>query len=171
MGQLLLPVQCSSRVSLETPAMHKACVLQWSRLLFHSLIFSFHSHTAFVFTSCIKKTFKNEHFWMFLNVHFSWHDWIQSELTGDCVTVFSTVSWSECSFSVCCRAGGWLCRWQKWRGPGTEAQLWPKSTDSPAVICHPTAETHRHYSKHLDNVRILKWLKTHRGGLPTTTVK
>lgn len=56
-----------------------------------------------------------------------------------------TVSWSECSFSACCRAGGWLCMSQIWRDPGTVVQLWPELTDSPAVICHPKAEKHSGY--------------------------
>lgn len=103
MGQLLLPVQRSSRVPLETPMMQK----QTREVpTFNGLYFI---HWSFLFFSS------------------------------------RTVSWSECSFSACCRAGGWLCMSQIWRDPGTVVQLWPELTDSPAVICHPKAEKHSSY--------------------------
>lgn len=106
MGQLLLPVQRGSRVPLETPSMHKNVSFKNNQgLLLHSKTFSFHNYIAFDFKSAIlkKKRFRNKHYCPGMT-EFK----VTSPLKREnvCVCVLGTVSLSEYSFSVCCRAGG-----------------------------------------------------------------
>lgn len=148
---------------LETPTMktNEFCIFKWSRPFALS-----NTITGLSFFRSSTANWKKIHKWTFFFLARSNSKRAHSK-PGEWLSVFCTVSWSECSFSVCCKAGGWLCRWQKWKGPGTEVQLWPKSTDSPAVICHPKTKRNRCYRKHLCNVLMLKRLKIHKGGLST----